>query len=46
MIGTLIGLIFLCIVLGVVLGAVCYQRDPLLSLAIRDESSLVLPYPG
>jgi predicted deacylase len=34
------------IVLGVVLGAVCYQSDPLLSLAIRDESSVVLPYPG
>lgn len=34
------------IVLGVVLGAVCYQSDPLLSLAIRDESSLVLPYPA
>lgn len=31
-------------VLGLVQGAVCYQNDPLLSLAIRDDQSLVLPF--
>src|SRR5260221_3763709 len=33
-------------VLGVSLGAVCYQNEPLLSLAIHDERELVLPFPG
>ena len=33
-------------VLGVSLGAVCYQNEPLLSLAIHDEGESVLPYPG
>jgi predicted deacylase len=34
------------IVLGVSQGAVCYQGDPLLSLAIRDDSDLVVPFPA
>jgi predicted deacylase len=34
------------VVLGLTVGATCYQHDPLLSLAVRDESELVLPYPG
>jgi predicted deacylase len=34
------------IVLGVSQGAVCYQGDPLLSLAIRDDSDLVVPFPS
>jgi len=28
------------------LGAICYQNEPLLSLAIHDEGELVLPFPG
>jgi len=32
-------------VLGLSIGAVCYQNDSLLSLAVRDESDLILPYP-
>src|SRR5207247_2410486 len=32
------------IVLGLTQGAICYQNDPLLSLAIRDDSDLILPY--
>ena len=32
-------------VLGLSLGAVCYQNDPLISLLVRDDSELVLPYP-
>lgn len=31
-------------VLGLTQGAICYQHDPLLSMAIRDDGSLVLPY--
>ncbi|MEP7288770.1 MAG: succinylglutamate desuccinylase/aspartoacylase family protein [Chloroflexota bacterium] len=34
------------IVLGVSVGAVCYKNEPLLSLAIRDDSELVLPFPS
>ncbi len=33
-------------VLGLSVGAACYQNDPLLSLAVRDESDLLLPYPA
>jgi len=33
-------------VLGLSQGAVCYQNDPLISLAVRDESDLVLPFPA
>jgi predicted deacylase len=33
-------------VLGQNVGAVCYENDPLLSLAVRDESELILPYPA
>ncbi len=33
------------IVLGLSQGAICYQNDPLLSLAIRDDSELIAPYP-
>ncbi len=31
------------VVLGLSVGAVCYQHDPLLTLAIRDNSEMVLP---
>jgi predicted deacylase len=34
------------LVLALLHGAICYQNDPLLSLAIRDDSDLVLPFPG
>ncbi len=33
-------------VLGVSLGAVCYRNEPLLSLAIRDDSDMIQPMPG
>ncbi len=33
-------------VLGLNVGAVCYQHDPLLSLAVRDNGDLVLPFPS
>jgi predicted deacylase len=33
-------------VLGLNLGAVCYQNDPLLSLLVRDDGDLVLPFPN
>jgi hypothetical protein len=33
-------------VLGAVVGATCYKNEPLLSLAIRDDGDLVLPYPS
>ena len=33
-------------VLGLLQGAVCYQNSPLLSLAIRDDSDLVGPFPS
>ncbi len=33
------------IVLGLLQGAICYQNDPLLSLAIQDNSDLVAPFP-
>lgn len=33
-------------VLGLSSGAACYQHDPLLSLAVRDDSELLLPFPG
>jgi predicted deacylase len=33
------------IVLGVSQGATCYQNDPLLSLATRDDGELVVPFP-
>ena len=33
------------IVLGLLQGATCYQNDPLVSLAIRDDSELVAPFP-
>lgn len=32
-------------VLGLSVGAVCYQNDPLISLLVRDDTELVLPYP-
>jgi len=32
-------------VLGLSVGAVCYQNDPLISLLVRDDADLVLPYP-
>jgi predicted deacylase len=34
------------IVLGVVHGAVCYRNEPLLSLAVRDDGELLLPFPA
>jgi predicted deacylase len=34
------------IVLGLLLGAVCYQNEALLSLAIADDSESVLPFPS
>ncbi len=34
------------VVLALLHGAICYQNDALLSLAIRDDSDLVLPFPG
>ncbi|HVO42355.1 MAG TPA: succinylglutamate desuccinylase/aspartoacylase family protein [Aggregatilineales bacterium] len=34
------------IVLGLTQGLTCYQSDPLVSLAIKDEGALVLPLPG
>jgi predicted deacylase len=33
-------------VLGLMQGAICYQNSPLISLAIRDENELVMPYPS
>jgi len=33
-------------VLGLNVGAVCYQHDSLLSLLVRDEGDLVLPFPN
>lgn len=33
-------------VLGVVPGGIVYKNEPLLSLAIRDENDLVLPFPS
>ena len=33
------------IVLGLTQGAICYQNEPLLSLAIHDDSDLVVPFP-
>ncbi len=33
-------------VLGLSVGATCYQNDALLSLAVRDDSDLLLPYPA
>jgi hypothetical protein len=32
-------------VLGLSVGAVCYQNDPLISMLVRDDADLVLPYP-
>ena len=32
-------------VLGVIPGAACYKNEPLLSMAIRDDNELVLPFP-
>ena len=32
-------------VLGLSAGATCYQNDPLLSLLVKDDNDLVLPYP-
>jgi predicted deacylase len=33
------------VVLGLTQGGICYQNDPLLSLAIQDDSDLVVPFP-
>ncbi len=33
-------------VLGLNLGAACYQNEPLLSMVVRDDSDLLLPYPA
>jgi uncharacterized protein len=33
------------VVLGLLQGAICYQNDPLVSLAIRDDSELIAPFP-
>ncbi len=33
-------------VLGLNVGAACYQNDALLSLVVRDESELLLPFPA
>ncbi len=33
------------IVLGLIQAAICYQNDPLISLAIRDDSELIAPFP-
>lgn len=33
-------------VLGLNIGAACYQNDALLSLAVRDDGELLLPYPA